>query len=219
MFEKINNNLVHLKYNQKDMFEPNVIEHYNSIVDIGNIFYIIPTSNINCSFLYISTDSVEYLYYFGEKSENDILYPLYVNSNNEYVYGIDKSDKQYCIELKFESNNLHINFITTESENCKKVFCNKLNGLFSVLYIFLKTVNYTGKITLEDDVMINGKFITYDRIINNKPSIYEKYGFEIEKNRLYQINNALADKNYDKLKILSRCIPMYANNIDKFNHC
>ena len=74
-------------------------------------------------------------------------------------------------------------------------------------------MKYNSRIYLEDDVQVDDQFITKQRFMKNKPSIYDKYGFTIEKTLLDEMKRLGFDSKYDNLY---RNIPMMALNKDKF---
>ena len=122
---------------------------------------------------------------------------------------IDIHDKEYCFELLSYENGYKINFITTNPNkgcNISEQDCKSLNYLFSVIYELLKIENFNGSLYLTDDSIINGVFTIIFNLINDKDSIYCKYGFEyskeglekLEKNKhqLVAFQNYLYEHNY-----------------------
>lgn len=162
-------------------------------------------------FLYVFTpEKEEFLYYFP--SRDDAIEPL-GKVKQYFLYGIDVTERKYCFEIKVNVvGEMYINYITTEPKGCNL----GLKGLFEILYLFLYKIGYKGKVALKDDVQIAGKFITYERILEGKPSIYEKYGFRILPERLDSIRKAKDSNDLKTLKVLCSNIPMVARDISKF---
>jgi len=158
------------------------------------------------NFLYVaSPEGEEFIYYFpGSVEPEDFLENL-GRHEDEHYYGVNISEKKYCFEIKVNvDGEIYLNFITTEPEGCGV----GLNELFKVFFSLLTKINYKGRMALKDDVQVKGKFITYDRILAGKPSIYEKYGFFPNKRRMRQIEEEIKNKNFEAAKKLSRNIPM-----------
>jgi hypothetical protein len=216
-----------------DDYENVMIEHRGiPNVNKSDVFWIrnlTPSSSdlpsdspSDCDFLYIkSPEHDEEYFYFTDNKE--IIEPLYAKEKNDgvlYVYGIDFSDRKFCIELKMNMyKEFYINYITTLPEGCSNKMCQRLDGLFSILYCFLKSINYKGRIALKDDAMKNSESLLYTRLKEGKGSIYEKYGFEIDPIFKREINEALKNSEYDKLRKLTRNVPMIAQGYSMFNKC
>lgn len=135
---------------------------------------------------------------------------------------INLEDKKYCIELTTnEFNFLYINFITTLPKGCNNKECQRLRGVFAVLYKFLINIKYTGPVSLRDDSQYEGKFIVFTRAMEKKSnlSIYEKYGFIMSKERRDDIMKAVYNNDIKQLLTITRNIPMIANNINNFYQC
>lgn len=164
------------------------------------------------SFLYVVTpDREEYIYYFPSKE--DVVESLGQSGDGTFIYGVDVSTKKYCFEIKITiAGDMYINYITTVPEGCGV----GLKKLFEVAYLLLSTIGYKGKIALKDDVQIDGKFITFDRIKQGKPSIYSRYGFRIIPEREIQIQQAKNKGDMKLLKELCHNIPMVAKDISQF---
>jgi hypothetical protein len=189
---------------------------------VTTILLIIPVNNIECNFVYILTSDNTFLYYFPctkELCTELVLSDLGYDENAKEVVGIDFEDKHFCIEIIDKESFLYINFITTTPDKCDSVMCNRLAGLFSMLYCFLSSIGYDGIVWLKDDVVINGEFITYKRLLEGKGSIYTKYGFRILPNVQEKIDELLKFGKLEELKVLSRNIPMVSQNIIGFNSC
>lgn len=200
-----------------------VIVSHRGIPDVKpeNVFWVIPKGNQECSFLYLKSPEhdEEYLYFMDDQFKRDIIEAI-GNDGDEYYYGIDFADKKYCIELKYTTyKEIYINFITTLPKGCSNKYCSRLNGLFKVLKIFLDSIGYIGRVALKDDVQVNGKSITLERILEGKGSIYEKYGFFIDEGIFREIKNSIDKGDKQSLKVLSRNIPMVAENTGKFDQC
>jgi len=166
----------------------------------------------NYSFLYIMTpENEEYIYYFPNPEE--AIEPLGKIKNN-FIYGINLDEKRYCFEIKIGiDGGIMLNFITTQPEGCSV----GLNKLFQILNILLSSLKIEGPILLKDDVKVGDKFITYERMLQGKPSIYVKYGFKIISSRLEEIEKAKRLNDTEALKVLYRNIPMVAKDTSKFN--
>lgn len=138
------------------------------------------------------------------------------------IVSINLEDKKYCIELTTnEFNLLYINFITTLPSGCNNKECERLRGLFTVLYKFLMSIKYTGPVSLKDDVQAGGEFVTIKRAMAKNPSIsiYQRYGFAMSTQRYQDIMEAVDKKDKKKLEALARNIPMMARSIENFNQC
>ena len=205
--------------------DPENIELRNRGIPIVNLNIIIPIKYPECSFLYVRTydknEYNEYLYFADDVSS--LIEDTYsYTEKGEEIYSINLENRKFCIELTMESlGYLYINFITTIPGNCKNYFCKGLNGLFQALYFFLSSIDYTKIVLLKDDAQVNGKFLLYERIINNQIpySIYSKYGFEISPLRLADIEQAYKNNDLQVLKIITRNVPMVAPNINNFGKC
>jgi len=167
----------------------------------------------------------EYILVFSKenKIENDceFLPPDY----SECLYSISE---EYCLELKYFSGDFIIKMVTTSPKGCSstdKKICTNLDNLFSLLYYFLKSIVFKGKVYLQDDAKIGNNFLIYSRIIDKKQevSIYQKYGFKIESEEILGLIEKYkhsSDKTIlEILKNKTRNLSMVAESYDKFNRC
>ena len=90
-----------------------------------------------------------------------------------------------------------------------------------ILKIFLTKYHYKGVVSLNDDVQVNGEFITKKRALEGKKdiSIYQKYGFKIDIILRNCIINAVKTNDIKTLNALTRNIPMVSLDISKFDQC
>lgn len=187
-------------------------------IDPAEIFSV--TAN-GCTFVEIPCNFEKRVhYYYIADTEKDIFEDSGYDETGMPFYSINRSNKRYCIELIKDSRGFFkINFITTQPKGCSGVECKRLNGLFSVIKKFLEGIGYTGIVSLEDDVMVNGSLITYDRFLEGKPSIYAKYGFCMSDDKKKQLDLLKSENRLEELRKSMRNIFMVAQNVSNFDKC
>ena len=197
-----------------------IIKHMDMTISSDDIKIIIINKY---KFLYINIYNKIYIYFA------DNIYDL-LKDSNEFdektgmpIMSINRESKKYCIELIYDKDepHMHLNFITTLPKGCNNKECQRLNGLFKILKNFLTKYHYKGVVSLNDDVQVNGEFITKKRALEGKKdiSIYQKYGFKIDIILRNCIINAVKTNDIKTLNALTRNIPMVSLDISKFDQC
>lgn len=166
----------------------------------------------------------EYVFVFNKEEsvigrDCDFLPPTY----DECLYSLSE---EFCIELKYtEEENFFIKMITTTPYGCRNFECGRLNGLFSIIYDFLSSINFYGKIYLNDDAKAGDNFLIFSRLLEGKEdvSIYGKYGFKIVSKEVETIIDTYKETKDDQvlnmLKNKTRNLLMVADSYEKFKKC
>lgn len=197
-----------------------MLKHKGQLVQ--RILHVVTPDHL--SLVFVETEQQKQYLYFADPSQK-LMEDLneYDAKTGQEVWGINTEDKKYCLELLWTHGAcpVYLNFITTLPKGCADQRCKRLSGLFSILKSILEALKYRGPVCLKDDVQVQGKFITYERIIARKPqwSIYEKYGFQIVPPVYAELLKALEEKDKERLQRLARNIPMMAPNTARFASC
>ena len=185
--------------------------------------YMLMIDPVEASFLYVSIPSDKKIYFYAANDiSSNLIEDIGYHTTGNTIKGINFEDRKFCIELTLnEYNQIYINFITTLPDGCENKFCNKLNGLFALLFKFLNQIGYKDAVSLKDDARVGGDSLVFLRLMKNDKNIiiYEKYGFKMSVNRYNDIIKAKKDNDIIKLKNFTSNIPMRAKNINEFDKC
>lgn len=216
-----------------DMFESSLTDSYGN--EVFSRYKKLYQINVNVGsddvvLIYLENNDPEskyngeYVFVFNKQEpiigrDCDFLPPDY----SECLYSLSED---FCIELKYtEEENFFIKMITTTPYGCRNFDCGRLNGLFSILYYFLSSINFYGKIYLNDDAKAGDDFLIFSRLQDDKedPSIYQKYGFKIVSKEIEAIINTYKETKDNQvlnlLKNKTRNLLMVADTYENFKKC
>ena len=173
---------------------------------IDNMFITYDINTIICYNEYDISDKFININRFFDNVKQDILskYDIFIDDIEEYnyIFYIQESHSYmsvlYCIKLTDE---LHNNTFKTFVDNIRsrnecrligdpRAGCNNVDFMFTLLYYVLDYINFNYPIYIFDASNFNKKGLPYDHCIDNeyrsvllysvlnKPTFYNKYGFE-----------------------------------------
>lgn len=130
--------------------------------------------------LVIIFDTLEGLF---DDSLKDLGFPPTLKTGNQYPG---------CISMYYtiKTNNIHIDFIISRS-TCiyRTVYLKDIDKIFDKIFVVLKKLKFVGSINLDDDALFGNyricilKAILSETTEINTISIYNKYGFKIDKTK------------------------------------
>ena len=98
----------------------------------------------------------------------------------------------------------YINWINYDTEKCdlpsnQNSACKSLDGMMRLIFTLLQKINFDGPLYLDDDSIIAGIKTLLPRLLTDKRSIYEKYGFKISNEANEKLKQYISDLKNTKV--------------------